>query len=51
MTDGQAALERGDWEGVKEAFELSLQPKGEFRGALDCETQPRLGPRPSWYVR
>ena len=34
MTDGQAALERGDWPGAKQAFELSLQ-QGDDPEALE----------------
>src|SRR4029079_690285 len=34
MTDGQAALERGDWQQAKQAFELSLQ-QGDDPEALE----------------
>jgi LuxR family transcriptional regulator, maltose regulon positive regulatory protein len=34
MTDGQAALERGDWQHAKQAFELSLQ-QGDDPEALE----------------
>lgn len=34
MTDGQAALERGDWQGAKQAFELSLH-QGDDPEALE----------------